>query len=84
PGDQALVGITAAAVTAKLQDEASMKAKLLERPSPKNWSYSVQGSASVTPDAAWDDGKFTYFRFVGTREMPAIFLVNEDGSERLV
>lgn len=84
PNDAALATSTAAQLFALQQDEAAMKAKLLARPLPKNWAYSVQGSATAAPNAAWDDGQFTYFKYEGNREMPAVFVVNDDGSESLI
>ena len=51
---------------------------------PRNWNYSVCGSDSVMPDEGYDDGTFTYFRWSANRDVPAIFHVNEDGSEQLV
>lgn len=84
PKDAAIASTTQAQIFAAVQEEAEMKAKLLARPAPRNWAYSVQGSKTAAPNAAWDDGHFTYFRFDGAREMPAIFVVNDDGSESLI
>ncbi len=36
------------------------------------------------PTLVFDDGRFTYFRFPGNREVPAVFHVLGDGSETLV
>lgn len=55
-----------------------------ETPPRKNVNYWVQGSEDVAPDEAWDDGTFTYFRFRGAREIPAVFIENLDKSEGLV
>ena len=33
---------------------------------------------------AFDDGRMTYIRFPGNRELPAVFQVAEDGSESMV
>lgn len=84
PGDDAKAAQTEAIRFAAIQSEAEMKAQLHSRPAPKNWNYSAEGSQVATPDAAWDDGRFTYFRFSGSREMPAVFVVNDDGSESLI
>jgi len=40
----------------------------------KNINYWARGSKAVIPDEAFDDGTFTYFRFRGNREFPAVFL----------
>jgi type IV secretion system protein VirB9 len=53
----------------------------------RNTNYSLaEGSASedIVPTLVFDDGRFTYFRFPGNREVPAVFHVLGDGSETLV
>ncbi|NUZ08976.1 TrbG/VirB9 family P-type conjugative transfer protein [Schlegelella sp. ID0723] len=52
-----------------------------------NTRYSIaEGTASedIVPTLVFDDGRFTYFRFPGNREVPAVFHVRGDGSETLV
>jgi type IV secretion system protein VirB9 len=52
-----------------------------------NFNYSVshvQGSESIVPIKAFDDGKFTYLQFRKHTEFPAVFFVNSRGSEALV
>jgi type IV secretion system protein VirB9 len=52
-----------------------------------NTSYSIaegKGSEDIAPVMVFDDGRFTYFRFPGNREVPAVFHVLGDGSETLV
>jgi type IV secretion system protein VirB9 len=52
-----------------------------------NSSYSIaegSGSEDIVPSLVFDDGRFTYFRFPGNREVPAVFHVLGDGSETLV
>jgi type IV secretion system protein VirB9 len=52
-----------------------------------NTSYSIaegRGSEDIVPAMVFDDGRFTYFRFPGNREVPAVFHVLGDGSETLV
>lgn len=53
-------------------------------PEAQNWNYWATGSQEVTPSRALDDGRFTYLTFSNNREMPAIYVVNPDGSESLV
>jgi type IV secretion system protein VirB9 len=50
----------------------------------RNWRFSAQGSIDLEPEAVFDDGKETTFRFAGNREIPAIYLINSDGTESLV
>ena len=43
-----------------------------------------RGSQDIVPTLVFDDGRFTYLRFPGNREVPAVFHVLGDGSETLV
>jgi type IV secretion system protein VirB9 len=52
-----------------------------------NTQYSMAegaGSQDIVPTLVYDDGRFTYLRFPGNREVPAVFHVLGDGSETLV
>jgi len=52
-----------------------------------NARYSVAvGAASddLVPTLVFDDGRFTYLRFAGNREVPALFQVGADGRESVV
>ncbi len=49
-----------------------------------NLGYGYRGSPSLKPESAWDDGVQTHLRFGARRELPAIFVRNDDGSESLV
>ena len=51
---------------------------------PRNWRYTAQGSEAVEPASVYDNGKLTTLTFAGNMEIPAIFLVNSDGTESLV
>lgn len=42
------------------------------------------GSHDIVPALVFDDGRFTYLRFPGNREVPAVFHVLGDGTETLV
>jgi len=55
-----------------------------EQYGPRNWRYSVQGTAAIEPQAVYDNGKITTFAFTGNQEMPAIYIENSDGTESLV
>jgi type IV secretion system protein VirB9 len=53
----------------------------------RNANYAIAegtGSEDIVPTLVFDDGRFTYFRFPGNREVPAVFHVLGDGSETLV
>lgn len=67
--------------------EAKKLGKLLnpeESPHKANWNYWAKGSDSLKPVETFDDGRFTYITFAPNKEMPAIFLINPDGTESLV
>ncbi len=44
----------------------------------------MSGDLDLAPVNAWDDGEFTYFKFPGNRDLPAIYLVDPDGNESIV
>ncbi len=61
--------------------------RLQAKPQVLNTDYSIaEGDASqdIVPAMVYDDGRFTYFRFPGNREVPTVFHVLGDGSETLV
>jgi type IV secretion system protein VirB9 len=61
--------------------------RLQARPQVVNTQYSLaegRGSEDIVPTLVFDDGRFTYLRFPGNREVPAVFHVLGDGSETLV
>lgn len=49
-----------------------------------NFDYSYSGHKKLRPTKAFDDGVFTYLSFPKHENMPAVFEVQEDGSESLV
>lgn len=61
--------------------------RLQARPQVMNTSYAIaegSGAQDIVPTLIFDDGRFTYLRFPGNREVPAVFQVLGDGSETLV
>ena len=61
--------------------------RLQAKPGVMNTQYAVAegaGSQDIVPTLVFDDGRFTYLRFPGNREIPAVFQVLGDGSETLV
>ena len=61
--------------------------RLQAKPLVMNTQYTVAegpGSQDIVPTLVYDDGRFTYLRFPGNREVPAAFHVLGDGSETLV
>ena len=61
-------------------------AKVLDAPSkrPRNIDYWFCGDSSLKPTAASDDGVHTRLTFGAKAEQPAIFVLNEDGTESLL
>ena len=61
--------------------------RLQAKPQVMNTQYSIaegEGSQDIVPALVFDDGRFTYLRFPGNREVPSVFHVLGDGSETLV
>ena len=61
--------------------------RLQAKPQVMNTQYSLaEGprSQDIVPTLVFDDGRFTYLRFPGNREVPAVFQVLADGTETLV
>lgn len=53
----------------------------------RNYRYSAQsmpGTEGDDPASVWDDSTFTYLRFYKLQEIPAVFVVNPDGTESVV
>lgn len=51
---------------------------------PRNDNYDMHGDTALAPTALWDDGRFTYFEFNTSRDLPQIYRVLDDGTEALV
>lgn len=64
--------------------EASDRALAAESKRPRNIDYWYCGDLSIQPIATSDDGVHTRLTFAAKAEQPAIFVLNEDGSESLL
>jgi type IV secretion system protein VirB9 len=51
---------------------------------PRNWAYTAQGEVSFEPLSVFDNGKITTLVFNQNMTIPAVYIVNRDGSESLV
>jgi type IV secretion system protein VirB9 len=51
---------------------------------PKNLEYGFCGARALQPSAAWDDGVQTTLTFPARADLPAVFVLNPDGTESLV
>jgi type IV secretion system protein VirB9 len=61
--------------------------RMQSKPQLMNTQYAIaegRDSEDIVPTLVFDDGRFTYLRFPGNREVPAVFHVQGDGSETLV
>ena len=65
---------------------ATVERLLRESPSSRerNSNYWYCGASQIRPVTAWDDGVHTHLQFAANAELPAIFVMNEDGGESLI
>lgn len=73
PGDEA-----AKLANKAEQDKVQQLLSQREGETPFNRNYWWDGSDSLRPIEAWDNGTFTYLRFAPGREFPSIFVMNEE------
>ena len=71
-------------VSPKEGGEASDRVLAAESHRLRNIDYWYCGDPSIQPSAASDDGVHTRLTFAAKAEQPAIFVLNEDGSESLL
>lgn len=82
-----LLPLTPLVVPPALRPEEIVVERLQAKPPVMNTRYSLaegRGSEEIVPTLVFDDGRFTYLRFPGNREVPAVFHVRSDGSETLI
>ncbi|WP_321899467.1 TrbG/VirB9 family P-type conjugative transfer protein [Paraburkholderia heleia] len=70
-----------AAPTASLQVVDNPRAPAVVGASASNMQYMMRGDRALAPTLLWDDGRFTYFKYSTTRDLPTIFTKLPDGSE---
>jgi type IV secretion system protein VirB9 len=61
--------------------------RMQAKPLVMNTQYAMaegRNSEEIVPTLVFDDGRFTYMRFPGNREVPVVFHVRGDGSETQV
>ncbi|HDD9007779.1 TPA: TrbG/VirB9 family P-type conjugative transfer protein [Escherichia coli] len=49
-----------------------------------NGRYEVRGSQKIKPEAIWDNGRLTCFRWSAAADLPVVFRILPDGKEQLV
>ncbi|HYA66068.1 MAG TPA: TrbG/VirB9 family P-type conjugative transfer protein [Burkholderiaceae bacterium] len=78
-------GAAPAAVAIPVISEAQLiEERLQTAPVPVNSLYTIafgKNSEELQPAMVFDDGRFTYIRWSGNREIPAVFEIRLDGSE---
>lgn len=77
-----------AAAVADAREAAEMTNRLAAAPVVRNERYTMQigrRSRAITPQRAYDDGRFTYLSFGDNKELPAVFMLSgQDRTETLV
>lgn len=49
-----------------------------------NFDYLKWGDTTLSPQYAWDDGRFLCLKFTENKELPVVFQVGDDGEEQMV
>lgn len=75
---------TAAKQAAVVKEAKAVEAGFAVPAGPARTNYTMAGDFTIAPLNVWDDGKFTFFKFPGNRDFPAIYMVDADGRESIV
>lgn len=81
PDDASAIMAYEARERERIENTVSSSAK---SPDEWNFEYTYAGPDRLRPSRTFDDGRFTYFSFSNYERLPAIFLVNSDGTEAIV
>ncbi|WP_028215753.1 TrbG/VirB9 family P-type conjugative transfer protein [Paraburkholderia mimosarum] len=73
-----------AAAAVRSAEARALLAQTVSASGVGNFNYDMQGDTALAPTALWDDGRFTYFEFRTSRDLPQIYRVYGDGKESLV
>lgn len=68
------------------QEKSLIRTALKQSTAPRNWDYTrrvADGSASIAPDFAYDDGRFTYLGFSPQKRIPTPTVI-VGGSEQVI
>ncbi|CAH0299627.1 Type IV secretion system protein virB9 [Erwinia aphidicola] len=63
----------------KRQEEQTINKALENGKSPRNWEYwkrIADGSQSISPDYAYDDGRYTWLGFSPVKKIPSVFVMS--------
>jgi type IV secretion system protein VirB9 len=81
PKEEAQIALSEAQ---RIANQKAIESNLKKDAQPQNWNYWSKGSEIITPNKAFDDNRFTYLSFNNNKEMPAIYIVNDDNTESLI
>jgi type IV secretion system protein VirB9 len=86
PGDEKAQAANAVSATAAALERRLIELKLDRAvvSGPRNLAYAVQGASSLQPSEVSDNGRYTLLRFPGNQPLPALYQVEENGTESLV
>ncbi|MCN3068997.1 TrbG/VirB9 family P-type conjugative transfer protein [Escherichia coli] len=65
----------------KQKEEMAINRELENAKSPRNWQYTkrvADGSQDISPDFAFDDGRYTWFGFSPMKKIPSISVMSGD------
>ncbi|HBW0966186.1 TPA: TrbG/VirB9 family P-type conjugative transfer protein [Klebsiella pneumoniae] len=65
----------------KQKEEMAINRELENAKSPRNWQYTkrvADGSQDISPDFAFDDGRYTWFGFSPMKKIPSVSVMSGD------
>jgi type IV secretion system protein VirB9 len=65
----------------KQKEEMAINRELENSKSPRNWQYTkrvADGSQDISPDFAFDDGRYTWFGFSPMKKIPSVSVMSGD------
>ncbi|EIW9802399.1 TrbG/VirB9 family P-type conjugative transfer protein [Escherichia coli] len=69
----------------KQKEELAINRELENAKSPRNWQYYkrvAEGSQDISPDYAYDDGRYTWLGFSPVKKIPSVFVMS--GNEETI
>lgn len=86
PPDPAEVAAAAAAAAAAAKNKTAVPTDLnaLPLPEKRNTAYTYNGDMLLVPMRVFDDGSSTYMRWAEGTETPAVYALNQDGTESII
>nr|WP_231854860.1 P-type conjugative transfer protein VirB9 [Campylobacter fetus] len=80
PEDKIIAQKTQEAIKANTEIKQEIKKDLEKTAIPRNWEFYMhinEGSETISPNFAYDDGVFTYIGFDNTKTIPSVFMYEE-------